>query len=147
MVRCNDGDRQGPTTRAPREWKSVLVGNSCGGGILHALGDGRLSADKIWHAVTRQGCAWADRHGFKETAVANCSGRFAFVAAPVQLDHYLEGIGMLKLARAVLSHLVNAAAFLVITLGGIAAGSVINAFQESDETKKRSAANQSVDRR
>ena len=51
-------------------------------------------------------------------------------------------VGMLKLARAVLSHLVNAAAFLVITLGGIAAGSAINALQESDETKKRGAANQ-----
>ena len=49
---------------------------------------------------------------------------------------------MLKLARAALSHLVNAAAFLVIILGGIAAGSAINAFQEGDaETKKRSAAN------
>jgi hypothetical protein len=55
---------------------------------------------------------------------------------------------MLKRAREVLSHLVKAAAFLVITLAGIAAGSAINAFQESDaETKKRSAANQSVDRR
>ena len=55
---------------------------------------------------------------------------------------------MLKLARVALTHLVNAAAFLVITLGGIAAGSAINAFQESDaETKKRTAANQSVDRR
>ena len=55
---------------------------------------------------------------------------------------------MLKMASAALSHLVNAALFLVITLGGIAAGSAISAFQESDaETKKRSAANQSVDRR
>ena len=51
---------------------------------------------------------------------------------------------MLRLVRAVLSHLMNAAAFFVITLGGIVAGAAINAVQEVDE-KQRRAANESVD--
>ena len=55
---------------------------------------------------------------------------------------------MLTLARAVLSHLLKVAAFLVITLGGIVAGSAINAFQNVDaEMKKRHAANQAADHR
>ena len=44
---------------------------------------------------------------------------------------------MLTLPRAVLSHLVNAAAFVVITLDGIIAGAAINAVQEVDEKQRR----------